>query len=484
MSNSPPMSHGSRNGRILFIATGCLTLLVHAPGCTPDVEPLPELPGVKTPDGADPGKTVWFWRDVLAAPLPDEPLPRLELLGREPPAAILDALAELSDQKDPAAMTTLMAALRHEQEAVACAAARELGTRNERAALPRLLKSIGPFPVDYDVPITVRAASASALARMGNPAGIPLILATLSEGTDLESPRPRLPWTPTTRMAFVQELALEGLVALAGNDFGFDPDGSIPSRTEAAARANDWWDENRTRLWMASGPLDDPGLVTRIRLLVAHLRTYQLRQIDGAVFTLRNLGPDALPYLIEGLRSDDAYVRLHVLDVLTHLADDVDRKTCNRLAVLAAQPLLEDPSPAIAARAAGVCGAARVADPLVNALERRREPEVRLAVIDALGATGLPTALDMLVEWSVTEDARTAPPEQLVALEASLLELDTSRSPDAFLALLAHEDAAVSYPAVERLIAMTGADQGLDVTQAPADRVAAVERARAALSSR
>lgn len=71
-----------------------------------------------------------------------------------------------------------------------------------------------------------------------------------------------------------------------------------------------------------------------------------------------------------------------------------------------------------------------------------------------------------------------------MALEASLLELDTSRSPDAFLALLAHEDAAVSYPAVERLIAMTGADQGLDVTQAPADRVAAVERARAALSSR
>jgi HEAT repeat protein len=408
----------------------------------------------------------------------------MDLLLLDPPTETLDALATLSDSNDPATLTTLMAALRHQQEAIACAAARELGTRGERAAIPRLIKSIGPYPVDYDVPITVRAASASALARMGNPAGVPLILTILTEGTELEAARTRLPWTETTRMAFVQELALEGLVALAGTDFGFSPDGSVPDKTAAAMHATKWWEQNRMRLWMASELPETPGLVTRTRMLVAHLRSYQLRQIDGAIYTLRQLGPDVTPYLVEGLRSQDDYVRLHVLDVMTDLAKVVDRKTCGRLAVLATGPLLQDPSPVIAARAAQVCGAAQVADPLINALERRDEAEVRLAVIDALAATRLSSALDTLTEWASAPEARDALPGQRVALEAALLALDASHSSSAFLEMLASENDAVSYPAVERLITMTGSDHGLDPSRPMAEREQALKRAEAALATR
>ncbi len=446
--------------------------------CSPEQPDLPDLPGVAARD------EVWFWRDVLAAPLPGEPAPRQDVLAMTPPASLLEALSELSDANDTAVLTTLMAALRHEQEGVACAAARELGTRGERAAIPRLLKSLGPHPVDYDVPITVRAAAASALARLGNPAGVPLILMMLAEGTDHEASRTRLPWTPTTRMAFVQELALEGLQALAGQTFGFDPDGSIPDREAASARAQAWWEQNRLRLWATSGPLEEPGLVTRTRLLVAHLQTYQLRQIDGAVYTLVQLGPDVLPFLREGMESTDDYIRLHVLDVMRKLAANVDRKECSRLAVIAAGPLLSDPSPALAARAAGVCGAARVADPLINALEIRSEPEVRLAVLNALGATGLDAARDTALEWEARAGASQAPPDQQVALEASLLLLDDSRPPDRLMEWLALDDPAWVYPAIERLIALTGSDHGLDAKQPSTDRGPALQRARAALGSR
>ena len=476
MSNSPGMTPGGTRGTtakcLLALALGALS------ACGPDAPgPPPELPGV------EPGEGEWFWRDVLAAPMPGETPPRSGVLGLAPPAALLDALGELSQGGDPATLTTLLAALRHEQEAAACAAARELGTRGERAAIPRLIKSIGPFPVDYDVPIAVRAACASALARMRNPAGIPLILDLIAEGTGAEAPRASLQWEATTRVTFYQELALEGLVALAGTDFGFAPSSSVIDREASAVRARQWWADHEERLWDEAGPLTDPGLEARVRLLVAHLRTYQLRQIDGAVYTLTRLGPGVIPYLQEGLASEDDYLRLHVLDVMRGLATRVDRKTRGQLAVIAAGPLLDDPSPSVAARAARMCGAALVADPLVNALERRPEPEVRLAVVDALGATGLPTAHDVLETWAASQPRDTWPPDLKVALEAALLSTDPDRPTDRFLAML-ESDPDTAYPAMERLIVLTGSDHGFDPAADPTTRTAALDKARTALADR
>jgi hypothetical protein len=86
-----------------------------------------------------------------------------------------------------------------------------------------------------------------------------------------------------------------------------------------------------------------------------------------------------------------------------------------------------------------------------------------------------------LTRWSRTDDAQHAPPDQRVALEAALLQLDASRPPDAFLDMLASEDPSVTYPAVERLIALTGSDQGLDVTAPVAQRAPALTSARDAL---
>jgi len=450
-----------------------LVVLLLVAACSREPEPLPPLPGVS------PGEREWFWRNVLAAPLPGEAGPDRQLLALEPPAALLAELMALSDSHAPAAFTTLMTALRHPQEGVACAAARELGLRGERAAIPRLIKSIGPYPVDYDVPITVRAASASALARLGNPAGVPLILAILDEGTARERPRVELPWEPTTRMVFVQELALVGLRALAGSDFGFEPNASIPAREDAAARAAAWWAERAERLWMAAGDIEEPGFALRVRLLVAQLNAFQLRQKDGALFTLAHLGPGVIPFLTEGLASSDDYVRLHVLDVMRQLAARVDRQVCAQLAVLASRPLLEDASAAVAARAAAVCGAAGVADPLIVATSRRNEPEVRLALIDALGATGLPAARDQLAQWPEAETRNS--PDLAVALVAARWRADPDAAPDALLALLASADAGLAYPALERLVALVGSDCGVDPAQPPEARREAIDKARLAL---
>lgn len=447
-----------------------VTLLATVVGsCGEEAPPLPTLEGQ------------WFWRDVLAEPLGDEAAPRLELLATETPAEAVAALADLLLADDPATLTTAMAALRDEREGVAIAAAEVLGRLGDRAAIPRLLKGLGPYPVDYDASIAVRAAQASALARLGNPAGIPLLLSLLAEDTAHERPRGQLQFTRSTRMVLLRELSLPGLEALAGEDFGYEPNGSVPRREQALAAMQSWWDTQRETLW-AAAPVDGAGLRLRARLLVANLDSYQLRQIDGSRYTLEHLGPGVLPHLEEGLAAPDDYQRLHVLEVMERLADQVDRKTRGRIAVIAAVPLLEDPSSAVAAQAARTCGAVGVADPLVEALDRRRESDVRLAMVDALGASGRRDALASLEAWLAGRDALG--PDLRAAVAAARLRLSDDGDPGALLELLGSDDPDQAYPAIERLVQLTGSDHGLDPladAETRASSLAAAERALANL---
>lgn len=461
-----------------------LALLLAACGRDPTV---PDLPGVVAGEP-------WFWREVLAAPLPGEAPPRLELLRLPPidptvpavatgaasapdaaPVERLDALVALVDELGADALTTLMAALRDERPAIAMAAAHELGRLGLTAAIPRLLKGIGPYPVDHDPAIEVRLAQASALARLGNPAGVPLILAALAEKTDLELPDAELPWTRSTRAAFLQEIALEGLVALAGEDFGYHPSASVPERTRAAAAARAWWDARRIALW-AAAPIEGEGCVARVRLLVAHLDAYQLRQIDGARFALAHLGPAVIPFLEEGLRRDDAYVRLHVLEVLERLADVVDEKTRGRLAILASGPLLEDPDVGIAAQAARVCGTMRVADPLVVALGARAEGPVRVAIVDALRIAQRPAAAAAVAALA---DPPAGQPDLQAALAAARFAYAPLPRQDErarLLALLASPDTDVAFAALQRVGELLGGDAAYDPLDAEAARTPALEQ--------
>jgi hypothetical protein len=176
-------------------------------------------------------------------------------------------------------------------------------------------------------------------------------------------------------------------------------------------------------------------------------------------------------------------VRVHALEVIERLADLCDGKGRARLASVAGRPLLDDPVAVVAAQAARASGAAGSADALVVALERRREPEVLVAVVDALGRTGLPAARDRLLAYDRAL-RRPVPPDLEVALQAALLALDCTRDPGPFLGLLASPDLDVAFAALERLIALTGSDWEVEPTQPPAEREAALRDARAALEAR
>jgi hypothetical protein len=467
---------GHRVATLLLAAVCACGEAAEAPGgLLPSV--VPPLPGV--PEGS----REWSWREVIGRPLPGEPAPRADVLALQPPSARMDALAALVAAKDPAAPATLLAALDDSQIAVAAEAARLLGESGCLAALPRLLLGLGPYPVDYDVEPAVRCADSAALARLGSPAGIPFILTVLAELTPLQLSDTALPFPRTERVVYLQELALPGLVALAGSDFGYVPGAPVPDRERALRAAQAWWDENRVALWSAA-PADDPAIAARVRLVLAHLSAYQLRQVDGARFVLANLGPNVLPLLAESLSSPDTYVRVHVLEVMERIAPNCDSKARVRLANLAATPLLQDTTVAVACQAAAACGAAGVADQLLVALEQRREPAVTVAVLDALGRTGLPAARDALAAFAAGPRAAQLSPDGRVALEAARLAADPTRDPSDFLAVLDSPDTELAFAALQRLMTLTGDDYGLDPTQPPELRATALAAARAGLIER
>lgn len=455
-----------------WVAAG---LLGGAAACAPEAE-LPDLPGANAA-----GRT-WSWRDVLAAALPGEPAADPSALASDDPREREAALAALVTSRAPTCVPTLLAALKDPSEGVATAAAVDLGLRAGPAAWPRLLAGLGPYPVDYDVPLPVRTAEAAALARLGHPGGIEFLLLVLAEDSSLESPRDALPWAETTTLVFPRELALPGVLALLGDDFGYIPNGSVPAREAAVLAMRRRWEDRRDALYADTlGAFDEPGLATRVALLVAQLDAYQLRQVDGSRFILTELGPGVLPFLADGLASESTLVRVHVLEVLERLATRHDAKTRARLASLATAPLLEDAQPQVGAQAARVCAAARVADPLVVALERRREPEVLLAVVDALGATGLPVAAEVLAGFVAPAPVA---PDLAAALAGARLALDPAADPELLLGLLASREPDQAYPAIERLVALTGQDHGLTPDLPAAEHAAALERARAALVAR
>lgn len=467
----------------------CLLALVTA--CGGDPEPAPSPPTASSPlaglprlPGTDPGQRQWFWRDVLAAPLPHQE-GRVDLSWEdlEDPAAICDALLAIPEDGSVAEGPSLMPALRHPVDAVACVAAAELGRRGIREAIPRLLKGLGPYPVDFDIPVAVRAAEASALAHLGHPAGVPFLLTVLAERTDEELADADLPWMRTQQVAWFQELALDGIEALAGHDFGDHPTAPIPARLEAVRAMKAWWDEHRLELWAATAPITDDDLRLRARLMVANLGAYQLRQIDGARFTLHHIGPGAVPLLEEGLASDDRYIRLHSLEILERMTSFADDALRDRLVDIATGPLASDPSTAVAAQAASLAAAAGGVQALVDALGRAETlaPQVLLAVVDGLGRTGSPEALAALTEFAARVDLAAGLPDLRAAHEAALLRLDASRSPDALLAMFGPGDPSLAFAALERLIDLTTNDHGVDPLS-PSDE--ALASARAALADR
>jgi HEAT repeat protein len=147
---------------------------------------------------------------------------------------------------------------------------------------------------------------------------------------------------------------------------------------------------------------------------------------DVAGLALLDLGPAAVPHLLEMMQNDDSRVRTAAVELVGLLGDAADAR-----AVL---DRLRDPAAAVRAAGAdalGRLGAAEAQDALVRALEDR-VPAVRAAAARALGRTRGRHAVEALLPVARTDEfepARAAA-ETLARIDQQLV-LRTASQPDA-----------------------------------------------------
>jgi len=147
---------------------------------------------------------------------------------------------------------------------------------------------------------------------------------------------------------------------------------------------------------------------------------------DVAGLALLDLGPTAVPRLLELTQDDDPRVRAAALELVGLLGDAADaRSVLDRL---------RDPAAAVraaGAEALGRLGAGQARDALVGALEDR-VPAVRAAAARALGRTGGSRAVEALLSVARADEfepARAAA-ETLARIDRQLV-LRTASEPDA-----------------------------------------------------
>ncbi|MBU0754550.1 MAG: HEAT repeat domain-containing protein, partial [Planctomycetes bacterium] len=312
----------------------------------PSVEPLPE------------GE--WFWFERLARrpiPLPlEEPSPDLvrkvetllePLKGLDPPRA-RDAVAELTacgssiipvllphlkseDRcvrwavvstlgrlRDPRCLEPLLSVFREPWDAAAIMSVSFCSRIAEPWIIPRLIKAIGPYPVDFNPHLVLRIKAAGLLIKLGNFSAVPFLLKVLKGNTPLADPENE--WDQTPRLAWAKEEALAILKKLTGNDFGFHIDASGPKQAEGARQFESWWIDHQEKIWLEAPALDDPQLKGIIDQIIQGLGAFQARNVDGARYILKMLGPPVFPFLAETIRSGTFYERFHALEILADLA--------------------------------------------------------------------------------------------------------------------------------------------------------------------
>ena len=267
-----------------------------------------------------------------------------------------------------------------------------------RAAIPDLWSAI------HDRHPVVRNHAARALWRFGYPKALDVLVKAL-EGRALEN-----------------ETANRMLIAITGQDLGFDTDGGHEVKATAIARWKAWFDEHGyPRAKQAPRKGEDPILDRRVRFLVDVLGQHQFlfmeqsrRNLSAmgelavdhlrpalattanqtlrayAVQVLRNIGTDSARELLRGLLTDrEASVRQRAADALGELGDGDARE-----ALVAA---LADPDEGVvlaATRSLGLVG------------DATSEPALRRVFADDTAARRLRlTAACALVRLGVRDDA-------------------------------------------------------------------------------
>ena len=480
-------------------------------GC--GVEDAPKSDAAPRETGAE-----WFWRDRLARrpePLPPPSLSpdiagRIDSLFRDleglSPHTLADRIAELAalgpaagaigDRIDSPernarylaaaalgrvgglhAQEPLLRALRDDWSAVAVIAADGLGSIGEPWVMPRLIKAVGPYPVDFNPHLMVRVKAARALLNLGNLGTVPFLIKILKENTPAEDPVRE--WDKTYRMAWEKEEALEALAGLAGDAFGFNVDAPRPRQAESALRFEQWWLKNRIRLWEQAPSLDDPLLEREIRDITAGLDTFQMRIKDGAHFMLRMLGPPVFPFLAEALEDDRFYVRFHTLEIIGELAPLAGSRAEEWAREV--HRSLKDPAPAVRVQACRALGFLGRTASVVHLEELLSDPDgdVRLKAVEALGRIGGNEGERCLEDLM----AGTAPGQLRVEILAALVRT-SGRWTEEFLGELLSDDLARQEWGLQKVIDLTGDDFDFPLGGSEADRRSATDAIGRALRVR
>lgn len=500
------LSCGPRAILLAFVLAAAISL----PGCGGDEKP--SLSGMPQSGSGE----EWFWRDRLCVrPEPLAaivPLPNLDTevsqifdeIGSRPPGTLekeIAALSALGEQAIPfiaertrsaerslryAAATALgridsphtqeplLVLLRDEWSTVAILAADILTEKGKPWTLPRMIKTIGPFPVDFNPVLMVRVKAAAALIGHHNYSGVPFLIKILKENTPAEEPK--RDWYETQRLAWEKEEALEVLSSLSGDTFGFVIDSPRPRQAEAALRFERWWHEAADSFWARTPALEDPLLVAEIEEMIAALSTFQIRNKDCAQYMLRMLGPPVLPFLVTALTDDDItesdfYVKFHALDIIAELAPVAVRRAADLSASVGA--CLKDRSPAIRAQACRTLGRLGRASslPFLEQVLGDGDSDVRLKAVEAIGLIG-----GFESERCLTDLLANTMQGQLRTEILAALVRFSSRHVDGLLTELLSHDPSRQEWALQKVIDLTGDDFGFRLGDPLAVRAEAVDK--------
>lgn len=325
---------------------------------------------------------------VVPAPVFKPLLPDLETLAKagEPPADLKE-VRELFDLalvpgaaderlatrsrksllEHPQARWALEEGMLHAEATVRAVATFELGNLGLQASVLPLLKR-----VKYETDPVCRVWVASALARLGNGAGLPLLTVAMQDQS-------------TANDAGAAAIAV---LKAAGEDPGESP--TWEALQQGVARLHSAW-RSTAVLHGAPPTTDEPALLeARIAQHLVALHRFQLRPVEDARFILRRAGSLPLPLLRRCLGASEPFLRSHALEVVTELGRSA---ASLEDAVL---PLLGDElTRCDAARTLGAIGAVRGFEPMA-AMLRGTDLEQRVAAAAALGMLGDARSLPLL----------------------------------------------------------------------------------------
>jgi hypothetical protein len=218
-------------------------------------------------------------------------------------------------------------------------------------------------------------------------------------------------------------------------------------------RFEEWWLDNRLRLWEEAPAIEDPLLIKQIESLIEGLASFQVRNKDCAHYILKMMGPPVFPWLERALERDSFYIRFHTLGVIADIAPAAGSRS-GRWADVVGRVLTESNSAvcAQACRALGYIGR-ESSIALLEGMMGDADSDVRLKAVEAVGRIGGPRA-----ERCLEGLLATVPEGQLRVEILAALARSSGAHIDDLVNILLDDDIARQEWALQKVIDLTGSD--------------------------